>query len=309
MAQHSRAMEIRELDPSEADRAVALWGQCQLVRPWNDPHGDLRRALDGATSTVLAVFDAGLLVGTAMVGHDGHRGWVYYLAVSPERRGEGIGRLLMDAAEDWLREHGAPKIQLMVRGGNDAVLGFYDALGYTDQETVVLGRFLDPELEARRRSHVRATDRVTPDRPEIVCLCGSTRLADEMNAVNRELTFAGVIVLAPGVFLRAEDREAGESIPETQKAALDAPAPAQDRPGRPGAGREPRRVHRRVDEQGDRSRSRHRQADLVHRPSLKSRSIESGLLQLGCDRHDSAAAAWMSVVAGLLLLWMFYLLV
>lgn len=61
-----------------------------------------------------------------------------------------------------------------------------------------------------------------PDRPEIVCICGSTRFADEMSAANRDLTVAGVIVLAPGVFLRTEDREAGRSIPEEQKAALDA---------------------------------------------------------------------------------------
>lgn len=61
-----------------------------------------------------------------------------------------------------------------------------------------------------------------PDRPEIVCICGSTRFVEEMSAANRNLTFAGVIVLAPGVFLSAEDREAGESISEEQKTALDA---------------------------------------------------------------------------------------
>ncbi|MGX6606632.1 hypothetical protein ACWKSP_31590 [Micromonosporaceae bacterium Da 78-11] len=61
-----------------------------------------------------------------------------------------------------------------------------------------------------------------PDRPEIVCICGSTRFADEMSAANRELTFAGVIVVAPGVFLRAEKRDTGGSITDEQKAALDA---------------------------------------------------------------------------------------
>ncbi|WP_433361761.1 hypothetical protein ACQPZX_29095 [Actinoplanes sp. CA-142083] len=61
-----------------------------------------------------------------------------------------------------------------------------------------------------------------PDRPEIVCICGSTRFADEMRAANRDLTFAGVIVVAPGVFLHAEDHEAAESITNEQKAALDA---------------------------------------------------------------------------------------
>ena len=61
-----------------------------------------------------------------------------------------------------------------------------------------------------------------PDRPEIVCICGSTRFVDEMSAANRELTFAGVIVVAPGVFLRAEDRDADKSITHEQKTALDA---------------------------------------------------------------------------------------
>nr|WP_306238785.1 GNAT family acetyltransferase [Ornithinimicrobium sp. HY1745] len=137
--------------PHEADRAVALWTQCGLTRPWNDPHADLDRALDAPTSTVLAAVEDQDLVGTAMVGHDGHRGWVYYLAVAPGQRRNGVGRHLMGASEAWLRDQGAPKIQLMVRQGNDAVLEFYAALGYTDQETVTLGRFLDPELEERRR--------------------------------------------------------------------------------------------------------------------------------------------------------------
>ncbi len=148
---HTRDVEIRDLAPHEADRAVALWTQCGLTRPWNDPHADLDRALDAPTSTVLAAVEDQDLVGTAMVGHDGHRGWVYYLAVAPGQRRNGVGRHLMGASEAWLRDQGAPKIQLMVRQGNDAVLEFYAALGYTDQETVTLGRFLDPELEERRR--------------------------------------------------------------------------------------------------------------------------------------------------------------
>nr|WP_281497138.1 GNAT family acetyltransferase [Ornithinimicrobium sp. F0845] len=148
---HTRGVEIRELQPHEADRAVELWAECGLTRPWNDPHADLARALGGANSTVLAAVRGEELVGTAMVGHDGHRGWVYYLAVAPGRRRDGVGRCLMEACEQWLRDRGAPKVQLMVRQGNAAVVEFYAALGYTDQGTITLGRFLDPELEARRR--------------------------------------------------------------------------------------------------------------------------------------------------------------
>jgi ribosomal protein S18 acetylase RimI-like enzyme len=77
-----------------------------------------------------------------MTGFDGHRGWVYYLAVAPDRRREGLGRQLMAAAEAWLRDRGAPKLQLMVRTGNAEALGFYEALGLERQAVVTLGRFL-----------------------------------------------------------------------------------------------------------------------------------------------------------------------
>lgn len=123
---------------------VALWEAAGLTRPWNDPAADLRAALETATSTVLGARTAeGTLAGTVMVGYDGHRGWVYYLAVAEGHRGAGLGRALMVAAEAWLAAEGAPKVQLMVRTSNTAVLGFYTALGYTDQACVVLGRRLD----------------------------------------------------------------------------------------------------------------------------------------------------------------------
>jgi ribosomal protein S18 acetylase RimI-like enzyme len=122
--------------------AVALWHATGLTRPWNDPDADLRRALDGATSTVLAAIgDGGALVGTAMVGHDGHRGWVYYLAVEPAAQGRGLGRRLMLACEDWVQARDIPKIQLMVRDTNAHVIAFYRALGYVDAECTVLGKF------------------------------------------------------------------------------------------------------------------------------------------------------------------------
>ena len=126
------------------DPAVALWEECGLTRPWNDPRADLARAMAGPSSTVLAEVTAtGDLLGTAMVGHDGHRGWVYYLAVSPSARGTGLGRALMTAAEEWVAERGIPKLMLMVRSSNTAVLGFYDALGYAVEDTAVLSRWLD----------------------------------------------------------------------------------------------------------------------------------------------------------------------
>lgn len=137
-------MLIDVLPADRADDAVALWKASGLTRPWNDPHADLMRALAGPTSTVLGAEDVdGCLLGTAMVGHDGHRGWVYYLAVQPELRRSGLGRELMHASERWLRVRGVPKMNLMVRTTNKAVVAFYESLGYEDGEVVVLGKFLD----------------------------------------------------------------------------------------------------------------------------------------------------------------------
>lgn len=98
--------------------------------------------MEGPSSTVLGGFDGEHLVGTVMVGHDGHRGWVYYLAVGTTQRGNGLGRQLMASAEHWLREQGAVKVQLMIRSTNEAVLGFYQHLGYEDAEVQVRSKWL-----------------------------------------------------------------------------------------------------------------------------------------------------------------------
>lgn len=134
---------IAPLGPDDVADAVALWTEAGLTRPWNDAAGDFLRAVAGPASAVLGVRDGGELVGSAMVGHDGHRGWVYYLAVAASARGRGLGKELMGAAEAWLVERGLPKIQFMVRSDNTAVLDFYDHLGYAKQDCLVLGRRLD----------------------------------------------------------------------------------------------------------------------------------------------------------------------
>jgi ribosomal protein S18 acetylase RimI-like enzyme len=138
-------VDIRELRATDREAAIELWEQAGLTRPWNDPARDFDRALGGPTSTVLGAVHGGAAVATVMVGHDGHRGWVYYLAVAHERRHGGLGRRMMREAERWLRERGAVKLQLMVRDDNPAALGFYQRLGYEDAETTVLARWLvDP---------------------------------------------------------------------------------------------------------------------------------------------------------------------
>lgn len=136
-------MTIRPLPEHLYDDAVALWRQTGLTRPWNDPTADLHRAVEGSASTVLAAVEQGVLRGTAMVGHDGHRGWLYYLAVAPAEQGRGLGRRLVGACEQWVRDRGVPKLQLMVRADNAHAVAFYERLGYADAGVTVLGRRLD----------------------------------------------------------------------------------------------------------------------------------------------------------------------
>ncbi len=136
-------MEIAPLPENLVAAAVELWHDTGLTRPWNDAVADCRRALRGPDSTVLAVCDPAGVLATAMVGHDGHRGWVYYLAVASRCRGQGLGQRMMTACEEWVRERGIPKIQLMVRGDNATVRAFYEHLGYAPSDVVVLARRLD----------------------------------------------------------------------------------------------------------------------------------------------------------------------
>jgi len=136
---------MREANFADAGQVIALWEACGLTRPWNDPAADFSRAVTVPASAILMLKEGAALAASVMVGFDGHRGWVYYLAVAPERQRAGLGRVMMDGAEAWLRARGAPKIQLMVREDNEAALGFYEALGLERQKVVTLGRFLSVE--------------------------------------------------------------------------------------------------------------------------------------------------------------------
>lgn len=142
--------EIGELTDGEIAAAAALWADAELVRPWNDPEGDARRALDASAATIFAARHDGRLIGTAMTGHDGHRGWVYYLAVAAHWRGRGVARALMLAAESWCEAAGMPRLNLMVRTGNATVLGFYANLGYRQSDVLVLQKDLGNPVSSSR---------------------------------------------------------------------------------------------------------------------------------------------------------------
>lgn len=135
---------VRPAGEEHEAATVALWHACGLVASYNDPHADFRFARAGATSDVLvAVGEAGRVVGSVMVGHDGHRGWLYYVAADPTARSRGIGREVVRAAEAWLRERGVRKAQLLVRRSNTGVVTFYERLGFEESAVVVMQRWLD----------------------------------------------------------------------------------------------------------------------------------------------------------------------
>jgi ribosomal protein S18 acetylase RimI-like enzyme len=127
---------VRALADADVPGAIDLWHRAGVARPWNDPAKDIAFARASPHAAILAAEDAGRIVGTAMVGEDGHRGWVYYVAVDPDLQRGGLGRALMDAAEDWLRARGIWKLQLLVRADNERARGFYARLGYRDTGSV-----------------------------------------------------------------------------------------------------------------------------------------------------------------------------
>ena len=135
-------IRIREAVIGDQDQVISIWKLCELVKPQNDPVLDYQLALETKDSTVLVVESDGSLIGSVVVGFDGHRGWYYYLGITPDHQSAGNGRLLVEAAENWLISRGAPKAMLMVRNSNSKVIGFYEKLGYSVEETSVLGKRL-----------------------------------------------------------------------------------------------------------------------------------------------------------------------
>ena len=173
-------LHVRDYRPADRDALISLWHACELTRSWNDPARDIerRRAIEdglflvgvhrpgnggrsgaalptkadaevdteaGAEAGPGAVTGAGHIVASAMGGYDGHRGWVYYVAVHPDHRGAGHGRVLMAELEARLLTSGCPKLNLQVRGDNAAALAFYARLGFAVDDVVGLGKRLIPD--------------------------------------------------------------------------------------------------------------------------------------------------------------------
>ena len=143
MTASAPALSIAPIGDADVADVIALWQACGLTRPWNDPTADIALARRGPNSAILIGRNGDAMIATAMVGHDGHRGWVYYVAVDPARREKGFGRAIMTAAEDWLRQAGVAKLQLMVRRENARAGAFYQSIGYAESQTIVFAKWLD----------------------------------------------------------------------------------------------------------------------------------------------------------------------
>ena len=133
---------VRDMRDDDLEHVVAIWQAAGVTRPWNDPARDIGFARRNSHSTVLVQDMSGLLVATAIVGEDAHPGWVHYLATDPAHQGNGLGRTMMDAAENWLARRGVWKIQLLVREDNTAVKRFYEHLGYRDTRSTCFQKLI-----------------------------------------------------------------------------------------------------------------------------------------------------------------------
>lgn len=135
-------LRIRPAAPADTDAIVELWRGAGLLAPHNDPLSDIATKRAQQPESFLVAERRAELVGVCMGGHDGHRGWLNYLAVEGGQRRAGVGRALVDAVEARLRAAGCPKVNLQVRADNALVAGFYEQLGYAVEERLNMGKRL-----------------------------------------------------------------------------------------------------------------------------------------------------------------------
>ncbi|MDH3712281.1 MAG: GNAT family acetyltransferase [Gammaproteobacteria bacterium] len=137
-------LSVREYGANDFAALATLWSDCDLLRPWNDPQKDIDRCLENPSSTILVREhpERKGLGASVMLGSDGHRGWLYYLAVAPDLQRHGVGQQVVRAAENWLAERGVGKVMLMLRPDNHAVVDFYRSLDYEIEDRVLMAHWL-----------------------------------------------------------------------------------------------------------------------------------------------------------------------
>ena len=135
-----KMIQIRLYQPSDQQAVIALWEKCGLIVMQNDPRTDIERKFLFQPELFLVAEEAGHIAGTVLAGYEGHRGWINYLAVDPDLQRQGVGRLLMEHAEDRLQSLGCLKINLQIRNGNESVIAFYKRLGYSIDPVISMGK-------------------------------------------------------------------------------------------------------------------------------------------------------------------------
>lgn len=139
------SMFVRDFQPEDRAGIIHLWKRCSLTRPWNNPSLDIDRKLNGQANWLLVGVVSEMIVASVMVGYDGHRGWINYLAVDPSYQRSGLGRELMLAAENRLLALGCPKVNLLIRDDNRDAIAFYEAIGFSRDPVVCYGKRLIPD--------------------------------------------------------------------------------------------------------------------------------------------------------------------
>jgi ribosomal protein S18 acetylase RimI-like enzyme len=136
-----RGIEIRPFVIEDTDAVLEVWNRAGLAGPEWSPRAEIQKKLRHSPDSFFVGVLDGKVVATVMVGYDGHRGWIYTLAVRPDTQRKGVGRRMMEHAESWLRQQGCPKVKLQVEPSRSEVVGFYKKLGYEAQELVSMGKW------------------------------------------------------------------------------------------------------------------------------------------------------------------------
>jgi ribosomal protein S18 acetylase RimI-like enzyme len=148
----SATLSIRRFDASDTDAVVALWQQAfpeyrDATRPQRNPHLSIANKLATQPELFFVAVLGERIVGTVMGGYDGHRGWMYSLAVDESLRRHGIGTRLVAHVEQVLTGLGCPKLNLQILSAKTELQAFYEALGYRADPVISLGKRLGKVAE------------------------------------------------------------------------------------------------------------------------------------------------------------------
>jgi ribosomal protein S18 acetylase RimI-like enzyme len=133
---------IRSFRPGDAAEVIDLWRECGLIVPWNNPQTDIdRKYADSAQMFFVGELEHEIIA-SCMAGYDGHRGWIYFLAVKNSKQRKGCASALVAHVEEELVKLGCPKVELMVRKTNNDVISFYKSIGFDPDPVIVLSKRL-----------------------------------------------------------------------------------------------------------------------------------------------------------------------